>query len=174
MCRGGTIIRMRTVLIAVVLGFVFFACGCAFMGLGVITDISKPDGPNPEDATPTSWYIRNVFQGIWNYQYLLSGTSVQVYRVTHEVQKNGELKFTFALPITGVKHFLATGTIDMNTGLFFGGSAWAQIGNEEGAITFTGTFATQTSQIEAYSVILDRRFNPGELIFYTISANRVQ
>ncbi len=144
------------------------------MELGSITDISGPIGPDPGDATPTSWYIRNVFQGTWNYQYWDSGALVQNYRVTHEVSKEGAIKFAFMFPDTGVKHFLATGTINMNTGLFFGECGWGQIGSEEGALSFTGAFATQTSQIEAYSVILERRFQPGQYMNYTVLSSRAQ
>lgn len=174
MKEGGTIRRIRMVLIGVVFGFVCLFSGCAFMELGSIIDIGGHVGPDPEDATPTSWYIRNVFQGTWNYQYWDSGALVQNYRVTHEVSKDGAIKFTFMLPDTGVKHFLATGTINMNTGLFFGECGWAQIGSEEGAITFTGAFATATSQIENYAVVLDRRFHPGQFVNYSVLSNRVQ
>lgn len=139
------------------------------MNLGEIVDIGGPPLPDPSDATPTSWFIYNIFNGEWNYQFSEGGNGVQNYRVFQKVGTSGDIQYSFRKAGESTIYFLGEGFIDLNTGEFSGSCVWAKIAAEEGALAFEGKFATQTSTLENYVAELDLRFNPGSLKYYTIT-----
>lgn len=106
-------------------------------------DVDPEPGPTPA-STPTSWYILNVFDGDWSYQFYQGDNAVQTYKVTHNVFNNGQLEMTFKDLKTTNINFRAEGIIDMNTGEFFAQGNLAGIGDIEGNVELYGNFATDT------------------------------
>jgi uncharacterized beta-barrel protein YwiB (DUF1934 family) len=89
------------------------------------------------------------------------------------VSTKGYVDLTFVVPESETKLFLATGTINMDTGFFNGVTGWGKIGTGEGSIELSCTFATPTSNLQAYQVILENRFNPGSYRYYSVSGTRL-
>jgi len=131
--------------ITVMFLIIAFLPGC--LGPGLITDVSPSGGDEPgptPSPTPTSWYIQNVFEGRWSYQFYSGQMPVQLYEVTHSVFNNGEITMKFIDGQSGNIMFRANGTIDMKTGYFQASGELAKIDDVDGDIEFNGTFATDT------------------------------
>ncbi len=131
------------------LSFLMVSC----LGPGVVTEFNQGATPDPTPtpiATPASWYIQNVFNGDWNYQFYEGDIAVQTYKVRHSVFNNGEIRLQFIDIRTGFINFNAEGAIDMNTGEFFAQGYMASIGPIDGDVELRGTFATDT--ISNYTV----------------------
>jgi len=136
----------KIVLITIVfLSMIFLLISC--LGPGVVTEINQGSDPDPVPtpvSTPASWYIQNVFNGDWNYQFYEGNVAVQTYKVKHSVFNNGELRMQFIDLQTGFVNFNADGVIDMKTGDFFAQGYMAGIGEIDGDVELRGTFATDT------------------------------